>query len=128
MYSDNDPYDTAFWQNLESLIEKNGITVERPKNSAHPRYPDYIYPVDYGYINNTRSNDGAEIDVWIGAGDETKVTGLLATMDPEKGDAEIKVLIGCDASEQKAALQSSNRGSMSAVLIPRKEVVRSETN
>ena len=118
----------AFWQNLEALIKKHGLTVERPKGSAHPRYPDYIYPVDYGYINGTHSSDGAEIDAWIGSGDRAKITGLLTTVDPIKGDAEIKVLVGCDESEREAALNSSKRGSMSAMLIPRDIMQLEEPN
>lgn len=33
--------------------------IDRPKGSAHPRYPEFIYKVDYGYLKNTSSIDDA---------------------------------------------------------------------
>ena len=87
--------DNLFWQELNQLIQNNQIVIDRPKGKAHPRYAEAIYPLDYGYIENTTSGDGDGIDVWIG-GDTTKtLTGILCTFDTFKRDAEIKLLIGC---------------------------------
>ena len=41
------------------------ITIDRPLGSAHPRYPELIYPLNYGYIPDTISGDGEEIDVYL---------------------------------------------------------------
>ncbi len=38
--------------------------IDRPLNSKHPKY-GFIYPVNYGYIPNTKSQDGEEIDCYI---------------------------------------------------------------
>ena len=38
--------------------------IDRPIGSKHPKY-DYIYPINYGYIPNTISGDGEEIDCYI---------------------------------------------------------------
>jgi len=108
-----------FWQQLDRLVATNGVKVERPKGSAHPRYPEYIYPVDYGFIPGTKSSDDAEMDVWIGSEDKSHVSGVLITSDPQKSDIEIKVLVGCSPEETEAALASSNRGEMSAILVTR---------
>jgi inorganic pyrophosphatase len=108
-----------FWQQLDTLVAANGVQIERPKGSVHPRYPGYIYPVDYGFIPGTKSSDGAEMDAWIGSGDITRVNGMFVTSDPQKGDIEIKVLIGCSPEETETALASSNRGEMSAILVSR---------
>lgn len=40
-------------------------TVDRPLGTAHPRHPEMIYPVNYGYIDGVFANDGAEQDVYI---------------------------------------------------------------
>jgi hypothetical protein len=32
------------------LIDERGIVIDRPCGAAHPRYPDMIYPCDYGHI------------------------------------------------------------------------------
>jgi inorganic pyrophosphatase len=65
-----------------------------------------IYPLDYGYLENTTSSDGGGIDVWLGslsAVRHTKtvktLTGILCTFDTLKRDAEIKLLIGCSAED-----------------------------
>ena len=52
-----------FWTTLDQLVSDSEIVIDRPKGSAHPKYPDFIYKVDYGYLNNTSSMDGQGIDV-----------------------------------------------------------------
>lgn len=41
------------------------IKIDRPLGSAHPEYPDLIYPVNYGYIPNVLGGDGEELDVYL---------------------------------------------------------------
>ncbi len=41
------------------------VKIDRPIGSSHPDYPDHIYLVNYGYIPNTISGDGEEIDCYI---------------------------------------------------------------
>lgn len=98
--------DTLFWRSLTQLLITNSIIVDRPKGSSHPRYPTVIYPLDYGYLENTTSSDGGGIDVWVGSlntvmdknGTKT-LTGILCTFDTLKRDAEIKLLIECSAED-----------------------------
>ncbi len=56
----------GFWRALETLAQSSALIIDRPKGSAHPRYPDMRYPLDYGYLAGTTSGDGAGIDVWDG--------------------------------------------------------------
>lgn len=39
--------------------------MDRPLGSAHPRYPEMIYPVNYGCVPGVMAGDGAEQDVYI---------------------------------------------------------------
>ena len=89
--------DTSFWQAMTDLITTNATIVDRPRGSTHPRYPNQIYPLDYGYVEDTMTSDGGGIDVWIGSLNSTDkiLTGILCTFDTLKRDAEIKLLIGC---------------------------------
>jgi len=80
---------------MMQLASDGSISLDRPRGSAHPRYPDVIYPLDYGYLENTRANDGGGIDVWVGTAGEKTLTGILCTFDTLKSDAEIKLMIGC---------------------------------
>ena len=87
-----------FWKAIDRLVEESEIVLDRPKGSAHPRYPDLIYKVGYGYLKNTTSPDGGGIDVWLGSG-ERKAVALVCTVDLVKRDSEIKILIGCNEEE-----------------------------
>lgn len=103
-----------FKHSLGALIADSEIVIDRKKGSAHPRYPDYVYPLDYGYIEGTKSQDGGGIDVWVGSGDQKIISGILVIFDPVKKDSEIKVLVGCNDEESETALKCSNRGDMVA--------------
>ncbi|HEX2994978.1 MAG TPA: hypothetical protein VHP14_09140 [Anaerolineales bacterium] len=94
--------DNSFWQAMSELLVTNNIVIDRPKGSTHPRYPKAIYPLDYGYLENTTASDGGGIDVWFGSLNPVMdkhsiktLTGILCTFDRLKRDAEIKLLIGC---------------------------------
>jgi inorganic pyrophosphatase len=98
--------DTSFWLSMKQLLMANSLVIDRPRGSSHPRYPDMIYPLDYGYLDNTVSGDGGGIDVWFGSLNRridpvnTKtLTGILCTFDTLKRDAEIKLLVGCSAED-----------------------------
>lgn len=112
-----------FWQALDSLVSTSKIVIDRPRGTAHPRYPDFIYPLDYGYLQATTAPDGSGIDVWIGSLPSQKVTALIVSVDLYKHDSEMKILLGCTAQEQQTLLavhdQSSWGGLQSAILIER---------
>ncbi|MEH2166364.1 MAG: hypothetical protein V7K41_06770 [Nostoc sp.] len=111
---------TDFWFKLDRLVAINNLKIDRPKGTSHPRYPSFVYPLDYGYLENTRSGDGANIDVWIGSLSSKKVTAVICSVDLEKRDTEIKILLGCTSGENQAILDIHNTGSQSAILLVRK--------
>ena len=41
------------------------VKIDRPIGSSHPKYPDHIYLVNYGYVPNTKSGDGEELDCYV---------------------------------------------------------------
>jgi len=86
------------WAGWDALIEANGITIDRPRGSAHPRFPEIIYPIDYGYVNDTESSDGDEVDVFAGSADNGLVA-FMVTTDFRKGDREVKLLYDCTPEE-----------------------------
>jgi inorganic pyrophosphatase len=111
--------DKEFWEKLDELVLNSEIEIERKKNSQHPRYPEYIYPFDYGYLKDTKSADGVEIDIWQIDGSR-KVTGVIVTLDLVKRDSEIKVLLGARNDEQfDRILNCHQRGNMKAILVKR---------
>lgn len=86
------------WLSWEGLIDSNGITIDRPARSVHPKHPDIVYPIDYGFINGTQGSDGEEVDVFVGSSTDGLV-GAIQTVDYRKGDREIKFLYACTGRE-----------------------------
>lgn len=91
--------DAAFWQVCDALVSSSAITIDRPRGAPHPRRPELIYPLDYGYLVGTTGGDGAGIDVWLGSGASKTVTAVACTVDLIKRDAELKLLLGCNEEE-----------------------------
>lgn len=112
-------YDEEFWTALDELVNNSEIVIDRPKGTAHPKFPNFIYRVDYGYLRNTSSMDGAGIDVWVGSG-EKKIDAIMCIVDLMKRDSEIKILIGCTEEEKSIVYETHNETQyMKGVLIRR---------
>ena len=45
--------------------DKVKVTVDRPLGSRHPKYPDLVYPINYGYIEGIVGGDGEWQDAYI---------------------------------------------------------------
>jgi inorganic pyrophosphatase len=101
--------DESFWKAVDSLVQESEIVIDRLKGSHHPRYPELVYPVDYGYLKNTTSMDGGGIDIWRGTDTAGKIDAIICTVDLHKKDSEIKILIGCNAAEKALILDFHNR-------------------
>jgi inorganic pyrophosphatase len=99
----------AFWIVLDSLVYESEIVIDRPKGSHHPRFPEIVYPVDYGYLKNTTSMDGGGIDVWRGTDVSGKTDAIICTVDLLKRDSEIKILMGCTSDEKKRIFEFYER-------------------
>lgn len=50
--------------NREYLRKMVEVKIDRPLGSKHPKH-GFIYQVNYGYIPNTISGDGEELDVYV---------------------------------------------------------------
>jgi inorganic pyrophosphatase len=109
----------AFWSALDKLVAESKIIIDRPKGSRHPKYPDFTYPIDYGYLENTSSMDGGGIDVWKGANGDY-IDAIICTVDLLKRDSEIKILIGCSEEDKQLVLDAHNNSEyMKGILIRR---------
>ena len=114
-----DGYNEDFWKALDELVNSSEIVIDRPRGSAHPRFPNFIYKVDYGYLKDTASMDGGGIDVWVGSG-EKKIDAIMCIVDLRKKDSEIKILVGCTEEEKLEIYKTHNETQyMKGVLIRR---------
>ena len=104
---------------VDKLLESSEIVIDRPKGSAHPRYPDFIYPLDYGYLKDTGSMDGEGIDLWRGS-EGNRIDAVMCIVDLVKRDSEIKLLIGCSEEEKETVYNFHNESeNMKGILIRR---------
>ena len=100
-------YNIEFWNAVDELVNSSEIVIDRPKGTSHPKYPDFIYRVDYGYLKDTSSMDGAGIDVWVGSGVK-KVDAIMCIVDLIKKDSEMKILLGCTDEEKRMVYETHN--------------------
>jgi len=106
-----------YWDSLDLLVSGHKIVIDRPKGSSHPKYKEAVYPVDYGYLENTSAIDGGGVDIFTGSLKDNKIQGIICTVDSFKNDAEIKIMYNCTKDEIKSALDFLNKGSMSSIFV-----------
>ena len=72
--------------------------IDRPLGSAHPRYPDHVYPVNYGYVEGVLGGDGMEQDVYLLGPDRPLETfeGTVAAVVHRLNDREDKWIVSPD--------------------------------
>lgn len=75
------------------LGKKVYVKVDRKMGEKHPEY-NFVYPINYGYIPNTISNDGEEIDVYIIGVFEpvNEFTGICKAIIYRENDIECKLV------------------------------------
>lgn len=66
---------------INELLAQSEIVIDRPKGYAHPRYPQIVYQLDYGYFDGTKSSDNEDINVWIGCEPERRLNAIMCTVD-----------------------------------------------
>lgn len=86
------------WELWEQVIQAQGITIERPRGSEHPVFPDILYPINYGFVNRTTSADGHEQDIFVGTASNGLVAAIFS-VDVRRGDRECKLIYNCTPEE-----------------------------
>lgn len=115
----HDMLSQRYWQALDTLVATCRLVIDRPAGSTHPRYPDFIYPLDYGYLDGSLAGDGQGIDCWVGSIPDKTITAVIFTIDLVKRDMEAKLLLGCTPLETQELLQVHNTGPQSGILLTR---------
>jgi len=108
-----------FFETIDQMVAESEVVIDRPAGSVHPRFADYIYPFDYGYLAGTTSGDGVGIDCWVGSEGGRRVSGVIVVVDPIKKDSEIKILLGCTDNDIETILACHDRGEMRGMVVKR---------
>lgn len=113
------PFNVDFWTSLDAVVAAYPVMLDRPRGSAHPDYPDAVYPADYGYLAGTAAMDGEAVDIWIGSSGLAQADGIICAVNTAKQDIEIKILYSCTAAEMAEILAWMSRGSQHGLLVRR---------
>lgn len=73
------------------------VEIDRPIGTPHPKHPEIIYPINYGYIPNVYGGDGEELDVYVLGINERieeggSVTAKIIGIVYRKNDVEDKLV------------------------------------
>lgn len=76
-------------------------TIDRPAGSRHPRYPDMIYPINYGFVDGMFAPDGAEQDVYVLGTDDplNRFEGKVIAVYHRFHDVEDKWIVSLDGTD-----------------------------
>ena len=75
------------------------VKMDRPMGSKHPKH-GFIYPVNYGYVPNTVSGDGAELDCYV--------LGVFEPLERYKGKC-IAVIHRINDNDDKLVIVPENK-------------------
>ena len=81
-------------------------TIDRPLGSCHPRHPEMLYPVNYGYVDGQMAGDGAEQDVYVMGCDQPlkTFTGTVIAVIHRLNDCEDKWIVSLDGKDYSDAV------------------------
>lgn len=71
------------------------VVVDRPLGSVHPRWPDLVYPVNYGEVPGTLGGDGQPVDAYLLGwdGPVREVEGVVTAVILRADDEEDKLVV-----------------------------------
>lgn len=83
---------------MSIIGKKITATVDRMLGTRHPRFPDLLYPINYGYVEGIFAADGEEQDVYIIGINEPvkKFTGVVVAVIHRFDDVEEKWVAALD--------------------------------
>lgn len=75
--------------------------IDRPIGSAHPRHPEMIYPINYGYVEGIIAGDGENQDAYVLGTDEPlfDFEGKVIAVYHRFNDAEDKWIVSLDGKD-----------------------------
>ena len=81
---------------LDKIVE---VKIDRPFGSKHPKHV-FIYPVNYGYVPNTISGDGEELDCYV--------LGVFEPLETFRGKC-IAIIHRLDDNDDKLIIVPENK-------------------
>ncbi|MCF0105995.1 MAG: Inorganic pyrophosphatase [Holdemanella sp.] len=109
-----------FWQKIDTLVLSSTYKVDRPAGTTHNKYTNLVYPVDYGYLQDTYGNDQMPIAMYVGSISTFTVDAIAISIDILKKDCEVKFLLGCTEEETLKILEFLNQTEFQKAILVRR--------
>ncbi len=86
--------DTEFSNAKDFIGKKVKIKMDRPLNSKHPKH-GWVYELNYGFVPETKSPDGEELDAYVIGVDEPieEFEGICVAVIHRTDDADDKLIV-----------------------------------
>jgi inorganic pyrophosphatase len=107
-----------FWQKIDTLYLSSDLTINQPKGSTHHVYTNLVYPVDYGYLSDSNSDE--KISIYKGSQASGSVDAVVVCADILKKDIDVKLLVGCSEKEQLKILEFLDQTDFQKAVIMRR--------
>ena len=109
-----------FWQKLDSLYLASNVVITKEIGSTHANYINLVYPVRYGYLADTLSQDQQGVSIYKGSLNSHQVEAVLVAVDILKKDIEVKLLVGCTEEETRKILRFVNQTEYQKTILVRR--------
>jgi inorganic pyrophosphatase len=85
------------------------MVIDRPLGSRHPRDPDLVYEVNYGYVPGTLAPDGHPIDAYVLGADGAldAVDGTVVAVIRRRDDVEDKLVVAVSGTWSSDAIRDA---------------------
>jgi len=83
------------------LGKKITVVIDRPFGFIHPDYPETVYPINYGYLPDTKAGNGEPVDVYVLGVDRAlpTFTGKCIAIIHRLDDNEDKLVLAPDGMD-----------------------------
>jgi len=83
------------------LGKKVAGKIDRPLGSRHPKHPDIVYPINYGYVEGIPGGDGDAQDVYVFGAEKplSRFEGKVIRVYHRFNDTEDKWIVSLDGSD-----------------------------
>ncbi len=97
-----------FWLKVDTLFLSSTLTINRHKGETHPNFKNLVYPVEYGHLTDTASDNGEGVSVYVGSLPQS-ITALVVAADILQKTLDVKILLGCTEAETEEVLHFLNQ-------------------
>lgn len=97
-----------FWQKLDALYLSGDFKIIYRKGQVHPRFPELIFPCDYGHIETIKKENENAMSVRVLKGSGSSVDGLVVVANVLDKEIEPILLVGLTEQENDEVLEFLN--------------------